>query len=138
MTAGGAQSVPARRISGHAGRTGLQRARLQRGENGLSFAHFELAGRFDIETRDHAVFDDHRIALRALAESEGAAVHLETDGPRELAAGQDSLPVRFVSESGGVRVTKTYTFHRGRYDIDVAHEVANIGDAPVTPSVTVT
>ena len=41
----------------------------------------------------------------------------------------------FVSESGGVRVTKTYTFHRGRYDIDVTHEVANIGDAPVTPSV---
>ncbi|MGB2816761.1 MAG: membrane protein insertase YidC [Burkholderiaceae bacterium] len=57
------------------------------------------------------------------------------DGPRELAAGQDSLPVSFVSESGGVRVKKTYTFHRGRYDIDVAHEVANIGDAPVTPSV---
>jgi YidC/Oxa1 family membrane protein insertase len=57
------------------------------------------------------------------------------EGPRELAAGQDSLPVRFVSEGGGVRVTKTYTFHRGRYDIDVAHTVENIGDAPVTPSV---
>ncbi len=56
------------------------------------------------------------------------------DGPRELAAGQDTLPVTFVSESDGVRVTKTYTFHRGRYDIDVAHEVANIGAAPVTPS----
>ena len=57
------------------------------------------------------------------------------DGPRELAAGQDSLSVPFVSEAGGVRVTKTYTFHRGRYDIEVAHEVANIGEAPVTPSV---
>jgi YidC/Oxa1 family membrane protein insertase len=56
------------------------------------------------------------------------------EGPRELADGQDSLDVAFVSESGGVRVTKTYTFHRGRYDVDVKHQVANVGDAPVTPS----
>ncbi len=56
------------------------------------------------------------------------------DGPRELAPGQDSLAVRFASESGGVRLTKTYTFHRGRYAIDVTHEVANIGEAPVVPS----
>ncbi len=57
------------------------------------------------------------------------------DGPRELAPGQDTLPVTFVSESDGVRVTKTYTFHRGRHDIEVTHKVENIGDAPVTPSV---
>jgi YidC/Oxa1 family membrane protein insertase len=57
------------------------------------------------------------------------------DGPRELAPGQDSLPVTFVSESDGVRVTKTYTFHRGRHDIEVTHKVENIGAAPVTPSV---
>jgi len=57
------------------------------------------------------------------------------DGPRELAPGQDTLPVTFVSESDGVRVTKTYTFHRGRYGIDVTHQVANIGEAPVAPSV---
>jgi YidC/Oxa1 family membrane protein insertase len=56
------------------------------------------------------------------------------DGPRELGPGQDSLAVRFVSEGGGVRLTKTYTFHRGRYVIDVAHEVANIGEVPVAPS----
>jgi YidC/Oxa1 family membrane protein insertase len=57
------------------------------------------------------------------------------DGPRELGPGQDSLPVTFVSESDGVRVTKTYTFHRGRHDIEVTHKVENIGAAPVTPSV---
>jgi YidC/Oxa1 family membrane protein insertase len=56
------------------------------------------------------------------------------DGPRELGPGQDSLAVRFVAESGGVRLTKTYTFHRGRYIIDVSHEVANVGEAPVSPS----
>ena len=67
-------------------------------------------------------FPNHRTPFKAV------------DGPRELAAGQDSLPVSFVSESDGVRVTKTYTFHRGRYDIDVSHEVVNVGTAPVTPS----
>jgi YidC/Oxa1 family membrane protein insertase len=56
------------------------------------------------------------------------------DGPREFASGQDTLPVTFVAESGGVRVTKTYTFHRDSYVIDVSHEVTNIGDVAVTPS----
>jgi YidC/Oxa1 family membrane protein insertase len=56
------------------------------------------------------------------------------DGPRTLAPGADALDVTFVSEAGGVRVAKTYTFHRGRYDTTVRHEVTNVGDAPVTPS----
>jgi YidC/Oxa1 family membrane protein insertase len=56
------------------------------------------------------------------------------EGPRELAAGQDTLPVRFVAESGGVRVTKTYTFHRGRHDIEVVHEVANVSEVAATPT----
>jgi YidC/Oxa1 family membrane protein insertase len=56
------------------------------------------------------------------------------DGPLQLAAGQDALAVKFVAQSGGVQLTKTYTFHRGRYDVDVAHEIANIGDAPVAPT----
>ncbi|HET9023331.1 MAG TPA: membrane protein insertase YidC [Burkholderiaceae bacterium] len=67
-------------------------------------------------------FPNHRTAFRM------------ADGPRELGAGQETLAASFVSEGGGVRVTKTYTFHRGRYDIDVTHEVANIGDVPVMPS----
>jgi YidC/Oxa1 family membrane protein insertase len=56
------------------------------------------------------------------------------EGPRALAPGQDSLDVTLVSESGGVRVAKTYTFHRGRYDTTVKHEVTNLGATPVTPS----
>jgi YidC/Oxa1 family membrane protein insertase len=47
----------------------------------------------------------------------------------------DQLPVSFVSESGGVRVTKTFTFNRGQYVIDVSHQVENLTDQPVTPSV---
>jgi YidC/Oxa1 family membrane protein insertase len=46
----------------------------------------------------------------------------------------DSLAVAFESESGGMKVTKTFTLHRGRYDIDVRHDLANVGSAPVTPA----
>ncbi|MNK23491.1 Membrane protein insertase YidC [compost metagenome] len=51
---------------------------------------------------------------------------------RELTG--DNLVVTFEGESGGVKVTKTFTLHRGRYDIDVRHDLANLGAAPVTPS----
>jgi YidC/Oxa1 family membrane protein insertase len=56
-------------------------------------------------------------------------------GPRELAPGQDTLEVKFEAVEGGVRLLKTYVFTRGRYDIEVRHEIQNIGDAAVTPSV---
>ena len=46
----------------------------------------------------------------------------------------DDLVVAFESESGGMKVTKTFTLHRGRYDIDVRHDLANVGAAPVTPA----
>lgn len=46
----------------------------------------------------------------------------------------DSLVVAFEAESGGVKVTKTFTLHRGRYYIDVRHDLANVGAAPVTPA----
>ncbi|MDQ3215845.1 MAG: membrane protein insertase YidC [Pseudomonadota bacterium] len=57
------------------------------------------------------------------------------DGPTEFKAGQDQLDIRFIAESGGVRVTKTFTLHRGRYDAEVTHEVVNVSDKPVSPSV---
>jgi YidC/Oxa1 family membrane protein insertase len=50
-------------------------------------------------------------------------------GPTRLEPGQDSLEVRFVAESGDVRLTKTYTFRRGQYAIDVRHDIENIGRA---------
>ena len=56
------------------------------------------------------------------------------DGPRTLEAGKDALDVTLVSESGGVKLAKTYTFQRGRYDMTVRHDVTNTGAAPVTPS----
>jgi len=56
------------------------------------------------------------------------------DGPRTLEAGKNTLEVKFSAESGGIKVIKTYTFKRGRYDIDVRHEITNAGTEPVAPS----
>ena len=53
---------------------------------------------------------------------------------RTLADGQQELTVRFEAESGGVQLRKTFVFKRGHYDIDVRHEVENVGAEPVSPS----
>ena len=38
------------------------------------------------------------------------------------------------SEEGGVKLTKTFTFKRNDYVIDVRHDVTNVGTAPVSPT----
>jgi len=49
----------------------------------------------------------------------------------ELANGQAALAVRLHwSGPEGMRVTKTYTFHRNDYSIDVSYEVTNAGRKP--------
>ena len=42
--------------------------------------------------------------------------------------------VVFEAESGGARVVKTYIIHQGRYDIEVTHDISNVGTEPITPS----
>ena len=55
-------------------------------------------------------------------------------GETSLADGRNELQVRFESaEVGGVKLVKTYTLQRGRYDIGVKHEVQNVGAQPVSP-----
>jgi YidC/Oxa1 family membrane protein insertase len=55
-------------------------------------------------------------------------------GERTLAAGQDELQVKLESAPvGGVKLVKTFTFHRGSYVVDVAHEIVNDGAAPAKP-----
>lgn len=46
----------------------------------------------------------------------------------------DSLNVVFEATSDGVKVVKTYTLHRGRYDIDVRNDIYNLTDKPINPS----
>lgn len=55
-------------------------------------------------------------------------------GPREMVAGNDNLQVRLEGAAAdGVKVTKTLTFHRGSYTIDVGYEIANGSQKAVTP-----
>jgi YidC/Oxa1 family membrane protein insertase len=55
-------------------------------------------------------------------------------GNTALADGQDELQVRFESaEVGGVKLVKTYTLRRGRYDIGVKHEVVNNSAQALNP-----
>ncbi len=52
----------------------------------------------------------------------------------KLADGAQSVSVRLTApESDGIKVTKVYTFHRGRYEIDVGFEVENKSANAVTP-----
>jgi YidC/Oxa1 family membrane protein insertase len=46
----------------------------------------------------------------------------------------DSNDIIFEAESDNVRVVKTYTLHKGRYDIDVKNEIYNLGTDPISPS----
>ena len=52
---------------------------------------------------------------------------------RELV--DDQLIIKFVSESGGVKLTKTFTLERGSYAIHVDHQIENLSAQPVSPSV---
>ncbi|MBC7499120.1 MAG: membrane protein insertase YidC [Herminiimonas sp.] len=54
-------------------------------------------------------------------------------GARSL-DGAEQVQLVLEAEQGGVRLTKTYTFKRGAYGIDVKHDVANVGTTPVSPA----
>ncbi len=56
------------------------------------------------------------------------------DGERALGNG-DSINLVLDAEQDGVKLTKTYTFTRGQYEIGVKHEVTNNSGAAITPSV---
>ena len=51
-------------------------------------------------------------------------------GPRELAAGVDSLEVKLqAAASNGDKVVQTLTFHRGSYVIEVTYDITNAGSS---------
>ncbi|MBV9891536.1 MAG: membrane protein insertase YidC, partial [Rhizobacter sp.] len=55
-------------------------------------------------------------------------------GERSLANGANEVKVVLESDPvGGVRLVKTYTFHRGDYVIDLQQRIENVGTAPVNP-----
>ncbi len=53
---------------------------------------------------------------------------------RALKEGANELALRFESpEQAGVKLIKTYTFHRGSFAVDVRHEIVNASGAPISP-----
>jgi YidC/Oxa1 family membrane protein insertase len=52
-------------------------------------------------------------------------------GERALQPGSNDVSVSFASADEGVKLVKTYVFHRGQYTVDVRHELDNRGSAPV-------
>ena len=54
-------------------------------------------------------------------------------GARDL-GGANQLQLVLEAAQGGVKLTKTYTFKRGDYAIDVRHDVTNTSDAALAPS----
>jgi len=55
-------------------------------------------------------------------------------GPRELAAGADSLQlVLEATAQNGDKVRQILTFHRGSYVIDVTYEITNASTVPIAP-----
>jgi YidC/Oxa1 family membrane protein insertase len=53
-------------------------------------------------------------------------------GARTLDNGNE-VQLVMDAEQGGVKLTKTFTFKRGDYQIGLRHDVTNLGQAPVTP-----
>ncbi|MBI1891346.1 MAG: membrane protein insertase YidC [Burkholderiales bacterium] len=54
-------------------------------------------------------------------------------GPRAL-DGATQVQLVLESEQNGVKLTKTYTFKRGEYTIEVTHAVTNATGAPISPT----
>ena len=103
-----------------------------------------LAYRDTADTKQNFVLLDqtpgyYYVAQTGLVGAAGAALpnhrtpFTAQPGPRAFEPGQDALDVSFEAQAGGLKVVKTYTFHRGSYQIGVRHAVTNVGDQPVSP-----
>ena len=116
---------------------------------GGSVVHLEMLKQADHidRTKNEVLFDEsadrlYKAQSGLIATQGGAGLpnHLTVfelaPGALTLAEGQDQLSVKLVSPPvGGIRLTKTYTFHRGSYVVGVRHEVSNESEAPVTPQI---
>jgi YidC/Oxa1 family membrane protein insertase len=71
-------------------------------------------------------FPNHRTLMQVKDESQ---VAISSAG-----AASDKAKAVFVVESGGVRLTRTYTLTRSSYVLDVTDEVANIGAVAIAPA----
>lgn len=56
-------------------------------------------------------------------------------GSFTLANGQNELKVVMDAVQNGVRLVKTYTFHRGSYVVDVNHQITNLSGEPINAKI---
>ena len=125
--------------------TDLVRATID--STGATLARVELLKQVDpLDPSKHVVLLDrspHRLYLAEtglVPPSGGAGLpnhHTPmraVPGERSLGNGQNELKVVFESDPvGGVKLVKTYTFHRGDYVIGVEHQIVNVSNAPISP-----
>jgi YidC/Oxa1 family membrane protein insertase len=71
-------------------------------------------------------FPNHRTLMQVKDESQAV---ISATG-----SATDKAITSFVVESGGIKLTRTYSLTRGSYVLDVKDEVANIGTTPVAPA----
>ena len=62
------------------------------------------------------------------------SIFIAREGARSLGS-TDTIQLVLDAEQDGVKVTKTYTFKRGEYEIGLSHQVTNGSGAAITPSV---
>jgi YidC/Oxa1 family membrane protein insertase len=59
---------------------------------------------------------------------------MTVSGARSLKDGENEMTVQFTSgDVGGIKLVKTYTLHRGAYDMAVKHELTNLSSTPLSP-----
>ena len=90
------------------------------------------------ETKSFSLLGDaHRYEAQSGLAGELGANHrvlwTAQAGERTLEAGRDALEVRLTALASGLAVTKTYTFRRNSYVVDVALEVKNESAAATAP-----
>lgn len=71
-------------------------------------------------------FPNHRTLMQVKDESQAAIA--------ATGVATDKASTSFVVESGGIKLTRTYSLSRGSYVLDVKDEISNIGTSPVAPA----
>jgi YidC/Oxa1 family membrane protein insertase len=140
---GGAVSVPGAAAAAQQGetvtvRTDLVEARLD--TLGATLTHLALLKHKDTGDSDKpfvlldpAFHYEAQSGLTGEAGPNHRSLWRLEPGARTLAAGQNTLEVRFsAAGANGIEVTKVYRFERNSYVIDVSLEIHNGGAAPVT------
>jgi YidC/Oxa1 family membrane protein insertase len=84
----------------------------------------------------HLLGPDHQYAVQSGLIGQNLPYHRTLFTPEgkasSLAAGRDAVDVKLhATTPEGVKVTKTYTFKRGSYLVDVSQEITNTSAAPV-------